>query len=482
MHLRRSLGLDLPEEEHTQMTRESFNEFRQFGALRGRRSPKRIGLVLNHCFIGLLGFFSSVSIRFIGELYVTEICFIGLLPFLFLLRWRRLATPELKRVFALLGLWLLNQLITDAYRQTELQDRMRGAAGILVFGAELACLAILLGRSNSRKVVFFTAFATGLLVMARLRPGELVEDDPWKFGYAMGTIELAILISSFFYARRRYVPALAVLAGIISVNLLQNYRSAVLEILVTAVLVFPLIPDRIGKLRILPRKGNPLRVVVVVTLAMIGGWSAGKLVGLVSQSGIVSSEAQEKNESEARAGSLLFGGRPEFFVGLRAAAESPLIGYGSWPRDMRFIELQNDLMQEYGLKVDLKDIEAEERGLIPTHSHVVGAWVWAGILGATFWVYVLWLMVRGILRVSIVRPVLAPLLCWLMIVLFWDTLFSPFGSFERMYAALTIVIAVDLLDSSPTSASGDLPRPSRRWTRRAWRRSVPLRSVAGSAR
>lgn len=348
----------------------------------------------------------------------------------------------------LLGLWLFSQIVTDAYRHTSLENRLRGTAGIVFFGAEIACLAILLGRSDQRKIIFLSAYAAGLIVMARLRPSVLSEIDPWKFGYAAGTIELAVLISSLFFALRKYTISLLLLAWAMGMNLLLNYRSAFLEILVTATLVFPIVPERIGRLRILPHKENLSRVALVTALAIASGWSASKLITLVSHIGLVSQEAQEKNESEAQAGSLLLGGRPEFFTGLKAAIDSPIIGHGSWPRDMKYIEMQSDLMQEYGLKPDLRDAETGERGLIPSHSHVVGAWVWAGILGAVFWVYILGLTVRGIVRVAVARPPIAPVLCWMMVGLFWDNLFSPFGSFQRVYAAISIVLIVDLLDNT----------------------------------
>ena len=444
------------------------------------KSGRQISWIFIEGFLVALGILSSVVVHFVGDFFVAEIVVIVAFPILLANSAWRLHRPGLIRLFSLLGLWLLSQILSDAYHHTVVADRMRGMAGIIFFTIEIAFFAMSLAGNERRKAIFLTAYALGSIGLTQFQPnvmavtGRSPEDD-WKWAYSFGVTMLALLASSFLAERRRQGVSILLLLGISAVDLLMNSRSAFLTLLVTAVLVFPVIPDRIGRLRLLPRKNNLFRVATVALLALAAGWSAYQLLHLATQSGLVSEEAQLKNESEAQAGNLLLGGRPEFFIGLRAAMDSPILGHGSWARDMKYTEMQNDLMAEYGLQSDLTDIEANTSGLIPSHSHIISAWVFAGIVGAVFWGYVLWLVSRAIIVTALHRPPLAPIYIWLLVGYLWAIFFSPFGSTSRIIEAVTLVAIVDLLEQKP--------RPQALQTLRSktgWRRAAVVRpSVAG---
>jgi len=118
---------------------------------------------------------------------------------------------------------------------------------------------------------------------------------------------------------------------------------------------------------------------------------------------------------------------------------------------------------------DLQDIEEEGRGRIPAHSHLMGAWVQAGILGAVFWAYVFWLALKSVFRLAMLRPGTAPVYMWILVGFIWDVLFSPFGATQRTLAALAIVLTMDLLEPQ-SSGHGVLKQPHRG----GWRR-MPAR-------
>ncbi|HMG84951.1 MAG TPA: hypothetical protein VK574_04380 [Terracidiphilus sp.] len=400
-------------------------------------------------FLVALGISSSVVVRLVGDLFVAEIAMIVTFPFVLAFSIRRLQRPYLIRLFVLLGLWFLAQVLSDAYNHTVWLDRMRGMAGIIVFTTEIAFLAMVVAENERRKTIFITAFAIGSVVLTRYQPNVaaigLEGADAWKWSYSFGVTILALLASSLLAARGRQVFALLLLIGVSAIDLLMNSRSAFLMLLVSTVLAFPIIPDQIGRFGLLPQRNNLFRVAMVVVLALAAGWSANQLLRLVTRSGLISEEAQEKNESEAQAGNLLLGGRPEVFIGLHAVMDSPVLGHGSWARDMKYTEMQYDLMQEYGINGDLTDTEADTRGLIPSHSHIIGAWVYAGLFGAIFWGYVIWLLTNAIVIVAVRRPPMAPVYSWLLVGFFWNILFSPFGSTSRIFEAFILIAIVDLL-------------------------------------
>jgi hypothetical protein len=429
------------------------------------RRGRRLLDVSMDLFLFALGILSSVVFHFVGDLFVSEIFMIVSLPFLLIFNARRLSRPRFLRIFVLLGLWLCAQTISDAYNHTVLVDRMRGTALIGFFTIEIAFFAMFIVGNERRKVIFLTAYAIGSVALTQLQPNvaEVAGDaaDNWKWSYAFGVTMLALLVSGFLVRHRRHVLALLLLLGVSAVDLLTNFRSAFLMLLVTTALAFPIIPERIGSLRLLPRNNGLLRVAIVAMLGLASGAVANQLVHLVSQAGLIREKAQQKNEAEAQAGNLLLGGRPEFFVGLRAAMDSPIIGHGSWAKDMKYLEMQHDMMTEYGIQHDLSDSEADTQGLIPSHSHIVGAWVFSGFCGALFWAYIFVLAARAIVVVAVQRPPLTLMYLWLFIGFTWNIFFSPFGSTSRALEAFIIVVIADLLQKSPVRIPKSVP-----WRRR----------------
>jgi len=393
----------------------------------------------------LIGLTIPFSTHFIGDLPVGEVLLLCAMPLLIAFGVKRAFRENLRTVYVLMALWLLGLIVADVYNDTSIVDRMRGMALIVFFGLDLVALCILLGRNERRKLWFFVGVTIGALASVKLQPSEASDAYPWKFGYAWGTMQAVILICCFFYSRRRYVEGAICIVALIVVNLLFNFRSPVLYLLITLVLVFPVIPERIGRLQILPG-GMTARVVTLAILSIGAAGFASTLVDFVTHAGYIDAESQAKNESQSQSGNLLLGGRPEFVIGLRAALDSPIIGHGSWAHDMKYFEMLNDMEIEEGVIPEQGDPDAEADGLIPGHSHIVTAWVWAGILGLIFWIYLIWMIFKGVVQVTILKPALAPLYMWMMLGTVWDIFFSPFAFTRRIGEAILIVIVADLIE------------------------------------
>jgi len=394
----------------------------------------------------ILGFATLFSVHFVGELYLSEILLAISLPILLTMRGKRVFRPELKLIYMFMSFWLLGLIISDAYNQTPPTDRLRGVALIVFFGLNLVGMSALIGRNEKRKILYLVGLMIGALAWVKLQSSPASIAYPWKFGYAWGTMQLAMLISSYFYGKRRYIVSALFVLGICGVNVLMNFRSPILIMLLTVSLVYPFIPEGLGPIQILPRSQG-MRLLVLGVFALGAGATADQLVKFVTRAGYIGEEAQSKNESQSKAGNLLLGGRPEFFIGLRAALDRPIVGHGSWPKDLKYFEMLYDTLVENGSIDYSKDFDAEADGLIPSHSHIVGAWVWAGIAGLAFWTYMLWFVIKGAIQIAIQRPPLAPVYMWFFLSFFWDIFFSPFAASRRILEAVLIVIIADTMAS-----------------------------------
>jgi hypothetical protein len=420
----------------------------RFGKTNGTKTKGQAFLTKGADLLALVvGCTASFTIHFVGELYFAEMLLVALLPVFLVLRGKRTLRPELKVFYSLMGLWLLGLVISDAYNHTNTVDRLRGAALIVFFAFNVLCFSMLLGENEKRKVIFLVGLTAGALAAVKLQPSPAFEAYPWKFGYSFGVIQLVMLLASYFYGRKKYVVSALLIIGICLVNLLLNYRSPVLDILVAFVLVYPIVPEHIGGVQLLPRN-DVARLLILAILAMAAGETASAMVNFVTRAGYLNEEAQAKNEAQLQGKNLLLGGRPEFVIGLRAALDSPIVGHGSWAKSVTYYEMLYDALVESGEQEEQVggDILSDEGDpLIPGHSAIVTAWVWAGIAGLIFWLYMTWFILRGIARVALLRPPVAPYLMWLLISTWWDIFFSPFAGSRRIIAAALVVFVADLM-------------------------------------
>ena len=115
----------------------------------------------------------------------------------------------------------------------------------------------------------------------------------------------------------------------------------------------------------------------------------------------------------------------------RAIADSPIIGHGSWAKDVYYVAILRDILESNGFKATGESDE----DLIPSHSHLLGAWVELGLLGGLFWIIVL--IIATLAFYSCIRKprIPATLVGFVLVSLIWDVLFSPFANSQRFMKA-----------------------------------------------
>ena len=157
--------------------------------------------------------------------------------------------------------------------------------------------------------------------------------------------------------------------------------------------------------------------------------------------------SRDKYETQSALGDIgiLLGGRSESLVTVQAIQDSPLIGHGSWAKDRYYAELRQLMLYRLGF---VNRFIEPETDLIPTHSHLLGSWVEAGIGGALFWVGVLGLIIAALRRLYASDDPLRPYLVFLMFLFIWDILFSPFGAQRRLTNGFLMVAALFALKAS----------------------------------
>jgi hypothetical protein len=391
----------------------------------------------------ILGVAGAYSLNVVGALPYSEVFLLLVLPVLLLVRGGRAFDRQYLMFYILAGGWFLGTQIADVYNGMPAYNRMKGTARVVFFILDFMALAILINKKSRRLFVFAMSLAALMFITSFEFSGEFALQ--WKFGLSHACTMMALLISSYYYRRQRYWICLFVALVMAAANFRYGFRSQLAILAISTVLILPFFDDAPGK----PGAATSLRGTfrALILLAVSGGvaYGANALIKYAAQKGVFddASNAKFQTQSEGDYG-VLVGGRPETLVAIQAIRDSPIIGHGSFPFGVKYLQLKQDIQYEHGYS-DSDEAEDTEFPVIPTHSHLTLAWVEGGILGGICWIYIFVLVLRAVLRLSAQRPHMAPLYSYLLVNFLWDILYSPFGSVNRMRAAFFILLSYFIL-------------------------------------
>jgi hypothetical protein len=403
----------------------------------------------------VLGAAGYYNLNIIGALPGSEALLLPMLPVLLLARGRRAFDRQYLLFYILAGGWLLGTQIADTYNGIPAFNRMKGTARVVFFILDFVALAIFINNKTRRIVIFALSIAAVLITTSLLFSSEFM--IRWKFGISQGLAIIALLVSSYYYARRRYRICLLISLVLAALNLRYGFRSQLGVHFVAMVLIWPLSSQARMQpgARSVQDKG---RILILLVLAAGAAYAANASIKYAAERGFFDESENQKFIGQAGGDyGVLVGGRPETLVAIQAIRDSPIIGHGSFPFGLKYMQLKQDIQYEHGYS-DSDAPEEVDYPVIPTHSHLTLAWVEGGILGGICWIYILILTMRGLLRLSTLRPHLGPLYSYLLVSFLWDILYSPFGSVNRIRAAFYILLSYFIL-RTPAPATARVRGP-----------------------
>lgn len=376
-----------------------------------------------------------VMFQFIGQLYLMDLLAAPVFLLLINLPGSLERLQRIWPVLVLLGLWLAGLIVTDLIRGSAPADYLRGWAKIVFFGLQVVTLWLWLPRRR----LYFVAFALGLGVAAYFGVSEEYAGYEWKFGHDRALVYVGsglLILATMGFPRLRYLGPAMFLAMSLFL-LLQAARSAFGILFISAVVVAAAL--LFGRLPGLRRRLSGGMFALLLLGGTIVATGATTIYGYAVEDGLLGREALIKYRDQTSGEvPLILGGRTESLVSVRAIADSPFIGHGSWAQDPYYVGLHHAIKVQLGLPVF--EAERGKSNLIPTHSHLFGAWVEAGIAGGIFWLWVLTLPFAALFHLLKRNELLTPLIVYCSVALIWSVLFSPFGSTERIFVAFQLVL------------------------------------------
>lgn len=403
------------------------------------QTTRHTPLSLGDAFALIVPILQFIQVKTVGTLYVTDIALMVCAPLVVARSLPRLKEKQILKYLLFCFVWLGAQVVTDVLRGSAPADYLRVWSKIGLTITHFAVIWLLLRKSVRRFILFGIGLAIGNVLSTSLSPSLLAEDDPWKYGYGALVTLLCVMASAWLSERMQSKTVLAVAMGSLSAfNVYMGFRSlAGVCLMALAYSYFQLSSQR------LRRRIGRLQLAMAAGVVVLSGWALLTTYAFGAQQGWFGREAETKYRMQSRGAGLLLGGRSEIFASSAAILDSPFIGHGSWAKDPQYDSIMRLRKAEMGYKDSGADTKSE--GLIPTHSHLFGAWVEAGIGGAVFWVWVLSVTIGAMRRVTGLEPML-PVFAFIGLLLSWDVLFSPYGAEQRFIATYSVA-AMLILDS-----------------------------------
>jgi hypothetical protein len=379
--------------------------------------------------------FLPVQVRIGGTLFLPEVLLAVALPVL-LIDARRRGVHRVPHMFVVLaGIWLVGQILADVYAESSFEDYSRGWADIVVLISNVAALALLVDGQWNRIRILAAGLVVGQILQFYIDPGALAQGYPWKFGLGPPlTVGAALVASRQAVFRQRWV-SVGIMLAFSFINLRLGYRTFAGVCFLTGLYVLST-ARRDGHIRARRDQGlmHPVVVIVVAVIA-VAGFIA--VYSRAAASGALGTGVQQKYLAQRSSLGILLGGRPQVLADMHAIMDSPILGHGSWATNARYVRDMQEELRHAGYSSERLERVGEER--TGAHSQLLGAWVYAGILGIPFWLLVAGLVTSVLTRAYWFVGRNAPLVVFVAVLSAWNLLFSPFAGEQRLLVAFYIV-------------------------------------------
>jgi hypothetical protein len=394
----------------------------------------------------LLGLGARLQVQVIGFLPFSELVVGLLFPFWLPTYTSRGVLRPTKLLIPLCGLWLVSVLVSDIYWSTELTLAARGVARVLVYLVCIPFAVVFFGVDTWRRLIFFTlglipsvvlsayVFQSGAQAGREMVWGRtLINFETHWVAVAVFTAQLINLL--LYHRSKTLAYAASLLAG--GINFYNGSRSAGAAFAIGVPLAFA--RNLLTAWSTRGRKLSPFGVLLFLATTGAIAWGVIEAYSYSAAEGMLGETSRQKFEAQSRTpAGLLLTGRIEFVGAALAVQDAPVLGHGSWKLDTeRYYAKALKVME---INTDPRPYYARGYPLIPSHSHLMGAWVENGLAGGFFWFYVLVIVVRALYKPLEDDRHLRLWVSCAATALVWHILFSPISGRLETSVALGVFL------------------------------------------
>ena len=366
----------------------------------------------------LLGLFAETKVYLYGAIALSELVIFALTPILVLKHYYRMRREGFLPFIFMMGGLIVSMLMSSAWNHTPLPYVIKQFAMLYGILAYYICFYELLRRNMRGLGWFFFGLAiSSIITIYALNPTATVTESGFAYIGQEDTYDI-VRGPLFWISRIRAFGQIPLVGAYLQTPIVYSVltpiafavfamvstisgRSAALVVLLSSLLIF------IGRKSREKMQRISRHFLVFVVLGLIGVVLFKFVYSYTASTGMLGEDARGKYEKQTSQGGgmlrLLMGGRKEFFTAIPAALDNPIMGYGSNPLDTHGYAYQ--FILKYGDETDIKSynkwrLDALRVGYqipIPTHSHVMWAWITCGLFGLIFflwWLYLIYQYLR----------------------------------------------------------------------------------------
>lgn len=381
-------------------------------------------------FVFILGLLLVGKIRIVGTFSYTELLLIPCIIFGFA------KFKGIGKIMFLSILWLIGCIIANNINDINKIDSLKGEFFIIVFIFLIPPIYWLL-HDDPRRIIFFFLGSgiSGIFApeFAQDRTiSEFLSNENFRFYAWFGFI--TGISGLLYFCKRKYLSIIIMEVSSI-IGLFYGSRNAFFSTTIAAacLLFFISFINKKHEHALFKKKFPYILIIILISLFAIN-----YSYEFLAENMILGEEAYNKYVKQKSYGNILEGGRGETFMGIELIKNKPITGYGSYAKDT--YGYREKYASEHNV---IYNSNIRETRYLPSHSHLIGAWMQNGILGGIFWLYVLFILWKFIKSGSLFcEKDLLGLIMFKTVALIWDILFSPFGdrvSFLFLFLTLFVI-------------------------------------------
>lgn len=249
---------------------------------------------------------------------------------------------------------------------------------------------------------------------------------PWRLGLGAAVTMIICLVTLW---KPRLYPAIGLsLIALSAVHLTFGARSLAALVFLSGILSIAGAMKGDHVLREF-RLGRIVAVTVIGIAGVIGIYEGARIA---TELNMFPSQVQVKMQQQfSNPYGILAAGRPDTVAAIYGITKKPLLGFGSTNVDPDVyayyakLDAANFIATGYYEDIFNTKLNAEWRLGTPSHSHLFGAWVDAGVAAALGWIAYIAMAIYLLQRIMRFHHPIVPLLITVSLFVVWDTLFSP---------------------------------------------------------
>ena len=389
-------------------------------------------------------FLSFYTVPIFGNFFVSEFIFLALFLRGILNGDLKASGKYLKPSVRFMLIAAAGEIIADIWHGSSIVLALKGFS-LIFFTLVNLCALVLITQLNSTKVrIGILGFAASGLAAFIFQPGTYARSDIWKFGigYPLTLFVFCLLSLPVFKYRKSWSVTIIIIFSLISL-----YLGARSLALLTFLAIF--FNEKTHESKKLQKPRN-LAIPILLLLSIL---IFANIYGNLAKNGNLGVKAQEKYSTQTSSGeNIVLVSRSEILIAGRAIVESPLMVYGSY--SAMSSELRNkvfNFLADYNVSYDSGPLLRNYGDRIPVHSMLLQWWLWFGILGLLFPLYLLLLLYKSLTGIK--GPIV---FSYLALSGVWNVLFSPYGEGYRILVPLSIIAVLSQLKEISGFGVGDV--------------------------